>query len=348
MVRVTDFPTFANRRPKLQPEAANERAFRRRTAPHILLCCVFSASILFASACSETDTTPNVAVEQPVGVQLETPRITLTDPGTGPLQVIEFADVDQKKQKLTLSIADGFTQSITTPDKVTEEADDAAKPSNTFSAPVTAHTLAAENSESSSRSVFLELDTPTLTGDITQKVTDIDTARGFAFGWFANNQGQVSSLNFTAPVTASDEARAITEQYLSALVGIPIVFPTEKIGTGATWIVESRITGQSAMLQTITYTLKKLDETESGTTVTLDVDVQRRPALGALQSEETDDELKVLSATTTSEGTLEVNLSQPLPSSGDIEMTTRVVYGEENSQVRVVQDTATAVRFESR
>lgn len=347
VVRVTDFLAYADRRLSATGSATTPHAFRRRTAPRALLVCIAAASVLLTTACTETDTTPKVAVEQPVGVQLETPRVTLKNPGTGELQIIEFADIDRTKQKLSLSIKDGFNQSITTADKVIEEADQAAEPSNTFSAAVTAHTLAAENSDTSSRSVFLELDTPTLSGDIAQKVTDIDTARGFALGWFANNQGQVSSVNFTAPVDASDQARAITEQYLSALVGIPVIFPAEKIGAGATWTIESRITGQATMLQTINYTLSKLEETKEGTIVTLDVDVQRRPALGALQSEETDDELKVLSATTTSAGTLELNLTQPLPRSGEIKMTTRVVYGEENAHVRVVQDTATAVAFKS-
>ena len=199
----------------------------------------------------------------------------------------------------------------------------------------TAYTKQAENSTSSTRSVFGVIDTPQLDGN---EAPEIDTARGFSFGWFANDSGQISSVNFSAPVAANDEARAQTEQYLATITGLPVIFPNEKVGTGASWTVESRITGQSTMLQTITYTLKRM----TGNVVDLDVAVKQRPSLGALKLEE--GELKVIDSQTTSKGTLTVDLTKPLPT-GKVELSTRVIYGKDGDDMRVVQDTTTAVEY---
>lgn len=306
---------------------------------------VLSTAVL--SACTEDNSTPQVPVEKAVGIAVETPRVTLIDAGENAQQVLSFSDVDAEKQHLSVTIATGFAQNLVRDDAVNPTPELLAADPTEFHAPVTVHTEAAENSETSTRSVLAVIDTPT-SSDPTA-VENLDTARGFAFGWFANDAGQISSINFSAPVAASDEARATTEQNLSTLASLPVIFPTEKIGTGASWTVESRVTGQSTMLQTITYTATKI----TGDEVELAVSVEQRPTLGALQltaaegENEVEGELKVLESTTTSEGKLTVNLKQPLPTTGALEMTTRVVYGQDNEQVRVVQDTTTALRFES-
>lgn len=293
-------------------------------------------SCLIAAACSEESSTPQVPVEQAVGVAVETPRITLITAGQAPGRTLAFADVDGQDQHVNLKVSSGFNQQLLRADAVTPAPELLATSPTVFSAPVTAHTKPAENSAASTRSVFGVIDTPTLSGN---GAPSVETARGFSFGWFANDAGQISSVNFSAPVAADNEARAQTEQYLATVTGLPVIFPTEPVGPGAKWTVESRITGQSTMLQTITYSLKKA----SGNMLELDASVKQRPSLGALKLE--DGELKVLDSQTTSRGTITVDLTKPLPTAGSVQLSTRVVYGKEEDDMRVVQDTTTAVEY---
>lgn len=292
-------------------------------------------SFFLITGCTEENSAPQVPVEQAVGVAVETPRITLIDAGKSPERALVFADVDSPQQTLDLKVSSGFNQQLLRADAATPTPELLAATPTVFSAPVTAYTKQAENSTSSTRSVFGVIDTPQLDGN---EAPEIDTARGFSFGWFANDSGQISSVNFSAPVAANDEARAQTEQYLATITGLPVIFPNEKVGTGASWTVESRITGQSTMLQTITYTLKRM----TGNVVDLDVAVKQRPSLGALKLEE--GELKVIDSQTTSKGTLTVDLTKPLPT-GKVELSTRVIYGKDGDDMRVVQDTTTAVEY---
>lgn len=55
--------------------------------------------------------------------------------------------------------------------------------------------------------------------------------------------------------------------------------------------------------------------------------------------------LSVLNANTTSQGTLTVDLTRPLPVDGEVGYTTRVIYGGPDSDVRVVQDSTTGLTF---
>lgn len=184
------------------------------------------------------------------------------------------------------------------------------------------------------------MDHPKLTGDGAKD--DLASAHGFAFGWFGNDAGTISSVNFTAPTAANDQTRALTEQFLTAMVGLPIVFPTEPVGVGGSWTVESRITGQTPLLQTITYTVTGM----AGDKVDLKTSVEQRPTLGSLDMDD-GAKLAVLSSKTVSEGSLTIDLTRPLPTAGSVALTTRIVYGTEDSEHRVIQDTSTKVAFDA-
>ena len=210
----------------------------------------------------------------------------------------------------------------------------------TFTSALVTRTHKAENSETSSRSVTAELDHPKLTGAGAKE--DLVSAHGFTFGWFGNDAGTISSVNFTAPTAASDQTRALTEQFLTAMVGLPVVFPTELVGVGGSWTVESRITGQTPLLQTITYTVTGM----AGDKVDLKTSVEQRPTLGSLDMDD-GAKLAVLSSKTVSEGSLTMDLTRPLPTAGSVALTTRIVYGTEDSEHRVIQDTSTKVAFDA-
>ena len=126
------------------------------------------------------------------------------------------------------------------------------------------------------------------------------------------------------------------------MVGLPVVFPTEPVGVGGSWTVESRITGQTPLLQTITYTVTGM----AGDKVDLKTSVEQRPTLGSLDMDD-GAKLAVLSSKTVSEGSLTIDLTRPLPTAGSVALTTRIVYGTEDSEHRVIQDTSTKVAFDA-
>jgi hypothetical protein len=55
--------------------------------------------------------------------------------------------------------------------------------------------------------------------------------------------------------------------------------------------------------------------------------------------------LEVLESTTESRGELTVDLTKPLPTAGDVQYTTTVVYGSNESEARVVQTSGSVLSF---
>ncbi|WP_167382183.1 hypothetical protein [Corynebacterium suranareeae] len=286
-----------------------------------------------------------------MGLAVDAPRVVVLDPGSGNLQRLEYQDISSEgaaaSQEQTINIAQGFAQSIGDAASVDTQAP-AGGDVTTFHLPVTASTTEAEFSDqetvSASRDISLTVGKPTFT-DLTQ-VEDVNSTEGFTLGVRATDSGQHTTLSFAAPVDATDNGRMLMEQYLLTYTSLPIVFPAEDLGVGARWSVDSRVTGESTLLQTVTYTLNSIE----GSTVNLDVEVSQRPSMGALEitDDETSDsaeQLTVLNSNTTSVGNLVVDLKQPLPTAGQVSWTTRVIYGGSNEQVRVVQDTTSSISF---
>ena len=305
-------------------------------------------SVLSAAALALTGTLagcsysqPAKPVEEPVGLPLDAPRVTVHSPGDGTGRVLAYQDLDSE-QSLTYTVATGFDQELR------KDGSEGTAPEATdritlpLQASVEAATENVEGQLPATRNAFVTVGTPEAEG------ADVESAEGFQFGWRGTDTGQMNSLRLAAPQAATDEARSAVERAITSLTSLPIVFPEEEIGPGAEWTVESRVTGESTLLQTTTYTLDKLD----GDVATLNVSVEQRPSLGALSfdgadapQELQDKELKVLDTTTQSEGTVTVDLTKPLPTAGDVSITTVISYGAEDSDLRVLQTSATEMDF---
>ena len=281
---------------------------------------------------------PGPAVEQAVAAPVDAARVTVEDAGSGDKRVLTFDDIDSE-QDLQFELTEGFAQDVVDANTPTDFESSAPEESTT------SFDLNAEVSEASddpeqtpaTRNAFMTLSNPTYS------VTDalnVESGDGFQFGWRADDAGQVSSLRLAAPQAANDDARSILEQAIVELTSMPIVFPDEEIGEGAVWTLDSRTSGDSTLLQTTTYTLDKLTETGAE----LSLDISQRPALGALSMED-GGELEVMDTETRSSGNLTIDFSQPLPTSGNIDIATRVTYGTQESEIRVLQSTNTRMQF---
>ena len=281
---------------------------------------------------------PGPAVEQAVAAPVDAARVTVEDAGSGDKRVLSYEDVNTE-QNSHFELTEGFSQDVV--EKSVAENFESGAPEEA----TTAFDLRAEVSEATddpeqtpaTRNAFMTLSSPTYSGT---DALNVESGDGFQFGWRADDAGQVSSLRLAAPQSANDDARSILEQAIVELTSMPIVFPEEEIGEGAVWTLDSRTSGESTLLQTTTYTLEELTDTGAE----LSVDISQRPALGALTIEY-GGELEVLDSTTRSSGNLSIDFSQPLPIRGDIDIATRVTYGTEESEIRVLQSTNTRMQF---
>ena len=281
---------------------------------------------------------PGPAVEQAVAAPVDAARVTVKDAGSGDKRVLSYEDVNTE-QNSHFELTEGFSQDVV--EKSVAENFESGAPEEA----TTAFDLRAEVSEATddpeqtpaTRNAFMTLSSPTYSGT---DALNVESGDGFQFGWRADDAGQVSSLRLAAPQSANDDARSILEQAIVELTSMPIVFPEEEIGEGAVWTLDSRTSGESTLLQTTTYTLEELTDTGAE----LSVDISQRPALGALTMED-GGELEVLDSTTRSSGNLSIVFSQPLPIRGDIDIATRVTYGTEESEIRVLQSTNTRMQF---
>ena len=281
---------------------------------------------------------PGPAVEQAVAAPVDAARVTVEDAGSGDKRVLSYEDVNTE-QNSHFELTEGFSQDVV--EKSVAENFESGAPEEA----TTAFDLRAEVSEATddpeqtpaTRNAFMTLSSPTYSGT---DALNVESGEGFQFGWRADDAGQVSSLRLAAPQSANDDARSILEQAIVELTSMPIVFPEEEIGEGAVWTLDSRTSGESTLLQTTTYTLEELTDTGAE----LSVDIRQRPALGALTMED-GGELEVLDSTTRSSGNLSIEFSQPLPIRGDIDIATRVTYGTEESEIRVLQSTNTRMQF---
>ncbi len=296
----------------------------------------------------------NDDLDDAIPLSLDAPRVTVETLGDvrGGGTVLAFRDVADgadDPQEVRVTVSDGFTQTVQRADAV-----DPAAPAGgdvvSLTLPLTAVSseapAPAETEQPATRRVDLRLGVAEST-DLTL-LEDLRSAEGFRLGWRADDTGQISTVEFAAPTGATDEGRSYAESALTTLTSLPVVFPEEPVGVGATWSVDSRVTGDANLLQTTTYTLTAIE----GDLVDLDVEVSQRPSMGAIPISDVPgaedaqgQELRVQSSETTSTGAITVDLTRPLPVDGRIAYTTRVVYGGEG-EARIVQDATTGVEFE--
>lgn len=293
------------------------------------------------SSCSYSP--PGPPVEQAVAVALDSPRVQLLDAGSGQRSVLAFADIGND-QELELSVESDFSQR-------TLGAAEAAGYQPPFPVSPRRSTLAlagaveeaspaSDGQQEASRNIFFTTAEPA-------------PAAGFQFGWRATDDGRASTLRLAAPLEATDEQRQLTESAITTLMSLPLVFPTEAIGPGARWTVDSRVTGETALLQTTTYQLESIGDGVAQLRVT----VAQRPSLSTLEAsgfavaeelEAEDAVIHVLDAQTTGGGSLTVDLSRPLPIAGEISYDTVIVYGNpEQSELSIYQASRTGLSFRS-
>lgn len=280
---------------------------------------VIGGSLTACSSASSVETQP---------VEVPTAKVKLTNPGTGDLASVRWKD-DGATQESTVVITQGFTQRGGNPgsDQTVED--------TRLQLPLDS-TVAGSNDL---RGIHTQLGKPE--GTNADLNADIATAQGFVAESTATSTGEVRELRMGAPEEATDTARVGVETALGQLGSIPIVFPTEDIGTDATWTVESAGDEQTAVTQKVTFTLLS----RQGDMVNLKVDVKQVPTVQQLDTGG-DTPLKVIEASTEMlSDRISVDLTMPLPVSGSIDFVTTVTYGDGTSNLRIEQQSHRGIEF---
>ncbi|HIW92313.1 MAG TPA: hypothetical protein H9870_11710 [Candidatus Corynebacterium avicola] len=267
------------------------------------------------TACSSDEEAP---AEAPSDVPVAGVSVDVVDPGEGSTSPLTWFS-DDSEQQTTFRATRGLEQKT---EGATEE-DDVPYEERTMEIPLTLSTTTdGEELES-------EVVAGAPTGDNTDRNDDIATAEGFTMTQAFGQDGRVTSRNYTAPDGATDSARASVEQSFTQMTDLPLVFPTEELGTGAKWTVASQVDDSISMRQTVTYTLVKRE----GSRIELDVDIDRTPSVRQMAGTD----LQVVDSSSDSGGRISVDLRRPVPVSGMVETSTTVTYGEPDSDVTVVQ-----------
>lgn len=241
------------------------------------------------------------ALDNAVGATIDQPRVTLKEPGQDP-KVVRFdvANVDTSRVLVT---ATAFAQEV------------GGDPS-----------LPAPDSGERELKVNRE-----------RQVLHFVMPDGFRATWMdVDDTGRYSAVAFRAPEDAPDEQRVADEKAMKLLMAMPVILPTDAVGVGGSWSVDSRVAGDSTLLQTTTYTVTAMDDEG----MDVDVAVVQRPAVTSVG-----DELDVLDSSSESSGSMRIDFAQPVPRWMSVDVSTRVVYGKRGAddKLNVVQDMTTHV-----
>lgn len=318
----------------------------KRAATASTLVAAVAASFTLSACSTEDDTFEGIPV-----FPVDAPAVTVVEAGKDP-RPLAYTDATENEENVeenvTVAVSAGIDQSTVEGGSEVETRAPAGGDVNTTTLPLTVRVSPAPAPGADEVEATRQVDFEVGAGKHTDLEIgqDVASAEGFLMRWRAENSGQISTLQLLAPQGAQPRGLQLVEPALLSLVSANVVLPTEPVGTGGIWTVKNRVAGDATMLRTTTYTVTAID----GDTVTLDVKVDEEPST---QSVEIDNDaageldgkqVNVESSSTTSEGQIVVDLTKPLPVSGQVAATTRLIYAGEG-QRKVVQDITHAVKY---
>lgn len=295
---------------------------------------------LALTACSPGEDDPVAGVP---AFPLDAPSVTLLNPGDDP-QEVRYTPSDE--WDTTVAVSAGVEQQVAAPGKDVPAEAPAGGDVDKTTLPLTVTSSDAPAPGAGEEDADSRIDVVVGSGkhsnlDVGQ---DVAASEGFRMSWRTDTSGRISTLKLLAPPGAPERGLQQVEPALLALANSAVVFPDEPIGPGGSWTVEQRVAGDTATVRTTTYTLISRD----GDSLTLNTKVDERPQRTSVSIDGTGQldgqTVSIESAETTSQGQLVVDLSRPLPVSGQSAWTTRLIYGG-NDAARVVQDITRAVQY---
>lgn len=251
---------------------------------------------------------------------------TLVDPGAEP------------RATLSPSLSGEQSVELVTRSTVTQQIDQQAV--QDFSTPELTLPLTAQAPTSGDdRVVDLRIGTAT---SADQRLTDaLAPADGSHAGLTFTDAGAVTALQITPADDAQDSARSAIEQALNQAVYRSISFPDGDVGVGAVWTVQQQVISGLTLNQTTTATLRAKD----GDRVTVDIRIDQTPESSTLALPDDAGQLAIDSYTMTGTGTLEIDLTKPLPVSGDVTVAGSQQYSDPEGTTVLHQDISDTLQW---
>ncbi|WP_235581556.1 hypothetical protein [Rhodococcus sp. Leaf278] len=277
-------------------------------AGFLAACC----TVGLLAGCSSTDAEP--AAEQPASTNEVTIAVTPTtttvvDPGTEPRRLLAFDTAESDAQNIDLTTTSSVQQQIDV-----GAAQDFSSPELTV--PLSASTADAVSEEDAStgatRSIDLTIGAATSPDE---GLTDaLSASEGSTARLAATDSGAITALHITPADAALDTARAAIERSFNAAVYRSVAFPDAEVGVGAVWTIDQQVLSGITLNQRTTVTLRALD----GDRATVDVAITQTPESSVWNLPDNSGTLNIASYTYTGSGTLDIDLTQPLPVGGSI------------------------------
>lgn len=278
-----------------------------------------------ADSSSDADS-PSGASATTSGVSLPVTPVTMTlvDPGVEP------------RASIGPSLSGAQSVQLTTRSTVTQQIDDQAV--QDFSTPELTLPLTAQAPEDD-EDVTLRIGVAT---SADQRLTDsLVPAEGSEAGLTTTDTGAVTALRIIPADNAQDSARAAIEQALNQAVYRSVSFPTEDVGIGAVWTIQQQVISGLTLNQTTTATLRARD----GDRATIDIRIDQTPESTTLELPDDAGQLAIDSYTMSGAGTLEIDLTKPLPTSGEVTVGGTQQYSDPEGATVLRQDISDTLRW---
>ncbi|WP_308115154.1 MULTISPECIES: hypothetical protein [unclassified Rhodococcus (in: high G+C Gram-positive bacteria)] len=302
--------------------STSETPMRRLRA---LAALVAAAAVM--TACSSSDDSASAdteATSTPTSVSLPVTPVTTTlvDPGAEPRSPLTPAyDGEQSVQLVTSST-------------VTQQIDDQAV--QDFSTPELTLPLTASPDGDQ---VALSIGKAT---SADQRLTDaLAASEGSAAGLTVTDTGAVTALSITPSEQAQDSARAAIEQALNQAVYRSVSFPEGDVGVGAVWTTSQQVISGVTLNQVTRATLRARD----GDRLTIDLQIDQTPASTTLDLPDEAGSLNIDSYVMSGSGTVELDLTKPLPVSGDVSVGGMQQYSDPEGTTVLGQNITDSLRW---
>ncbi|OZC92094.1 hypothetical protein CH254_05545 [Rhodococcus sp. 06-412-2C] len=264
------------------------------------------------AGCSSTDTEPateQTASTNEVTIAVTPTTTTVVDPGAEPRRVLAFDTADADAQNIDLTTTSTVQQQIDV-----GAAQDFSSPELTV--PLSASTADAvpddDASTGATRSIDLTIGAATSPDE---GLTDaLSASEGSTARLAATESGAITALHITPADAALDTARAAIERSFNAAVYRSVAFPDAEVGVGAVWTIDQQVLSGITLNQRTTVTLRALD----GDRATVDIAITQTPESPVWNLPDNSGTLNIASYTYTGAGTLDIDLTQPLPVGGSI------------------------------
>ncbi|MCJ0893518.1 hypothetical protein [Rhodococcus sp. ARC_M5] len=302
------------------------------------------SAVALVAGCSSADTDTDPAPEQAtssneVTIPVTPTTTTVVDAGTEPRRILTFDTADSDEQNVDLTTTSTVSQQIN---------NDA---SQDFSSPELTVPLSASTSDTvtdddaatgATRSVELTIGAATSPDE---GLTDaLSASEGSAARLATTDSGAITALHITPAEAALDTARAAIERSLNAAVYRSIDLPEAEVGVGAVWTVDQQVLSGITLNQRATVTLRALD----GDRATLDVALAQTPESTTWNLPDDAGTLNIATYTFTGAGTLEIDLTQPLPVGGSITAGGEQMYTDPDSTTVLRQTVGDSITWSSR